>query len=101
MTKPKFFLSHPRRPEKLIKENLEDADSIAKNELKGLNLVEPFKEIPQDGSVSEEQAMAECINLLMDCDGIIMTGDWEKSTGCFLEYRIAKATGKTILELLR
>lgn len=97
MTNPKFFLSHPRRP--AVKENIEDADVIARNQLSGLNLVEPFKEIPQDGSIDECEAMERCIRLLLDCDGIILTGDWENSHGCQIEKAVAQATGKTVLEL--
>lgn len=105
-----FFLSHPRQPttelpigeqerNRQIQMNIKEAHEIAEIKLKGINLVEPFVEIPQDGSVSEEEAMERCIRLLLSCDGIIMSGDWTRSVGCRLEFKIAKMTGKTILAL--
>lgn len=96
--KPLFFLSHPRQGN--IEENLKEAHRLAQNELKDFNLIEPFIEIPQDGSVNEFDAMKRCIELLLGCDGIILTGNWRKSEGCRLEFAIARATGKRILEML-
>lgn len=92
---PRYFLSHPRAGN--VEENLKDASEIAEYFRDRYNLIEPFKEIPQDGSISEEEAMKRCIELLLDSKGIIMTGDWKNSIGCNLEYQIARATGKEII----
>lgn len=103
----KFYLSHPRSGGKMnpiedmdhyIKENLERADWIAQ-QLEGLELVQPFKLIEQDGSVPEVEAMKMCIKLLLECDGIILCPNWENSPGCVLERDIASATGKVVFEL--
>ena len=92
--KNSFYLSHPRKGD--VKNNLKKADKIAQRLKDSFELVEPFKELPQDGSLEEHEAMKRCIELLLDCDGIIMCGDWRYSDGCKLEYEIAKATRKIV-----
>lgn len=93
----KYFLSHPRKPINAftLEDHLEDADRIAK-EL-DLDLLEPFKLIPQDGSVNEHEARKESIRLLLRCDGLVLSGDWKSSSGCILEKLIAEAIDIPIL----
>lgn len=96
----KYYFSHPRAGD--IEKNLKEADRRArdfkklfKNGLKKDNgiLIEPFKLIPQDGSVDEHEAMKWCIELLLDCNTIVLAGDWQQSEGCRLEKAIAEAIG--------
>lgn len=91
----KYFLSHPRSGD--VMENIYNAHKIAET-ISYLNVVQPFKLIPQDGSISEPEAMKECIKLLLDCDAIILSGDYKHSVGCMLEWGVAKLTGKEIYE---
>ena len=90
-----YFLSHPRAGN--VQQNLEDAHNIAQS-LDYLNVIEPFKKVPQDGSMSEQAAMKECIKLLLEADAIILSGDYEHSRGCMLEWEVAKQTGKLIFK---
>ena len=89
----KYYLAHPRSGN--VYANIFEAHKIAQT-LSHLELIEPFKEIPQDGSVSEPEAMKRCIKLLLDADALILSGDYKFSEGCQLEKEIAKLTGKPI-----
>lgn len=95
----KYYFSHPRTGD--VENNLKEANRRAKafrklfhNRLKGDDvLIEPFKLIPQDGSVDEYEAMKTCIGLLLDCNSIVLAGNWQQSKGCRLEKAIADAIG--------
>ena len=89
----RYYLAHPRSGNTYA--NIMEANKIAQN-LEHLNLIEPFKEIPQDGSVGEFEAMERCIKLLLEADALILSGDYQFSEGCQLEKEIAKKTGKPI-----
>ena len=39
------------------------------------------------------KAIADCVNLLLRCDALILTGRWEESAGCRAEYIAAKVKG--------
>lgn len=45
---------------------------------------------------------AQDLGLLLDlesrCDVVLMTGDWDNSTGCLAEYEFAKRTGIPVAE---
>lgn len=38
-------------------------------------------------------AISDCVNLLLRCDALILTGRWEESAGCRAEYIAAKVKG--------
>lgn len=39
------------------------------------------------------KAIADCVNLLLRCDALILTERWEESAGCRTEYIAAKVKG--------
>lgn len=41
-------------------------------------------------------AIGDCVNLLLRCDALIVTGRWELSAGCRAEYIAAKVKGLPI-----
>ena len=51
--------------------------------------------IPHDKE-NYDTAMAACLWLLSSCDEVWFFGEWEKSTGCNIEYRHAVESGKVI-----
>lgn len=38
-------------------------------------------------------AISDCVNLLLRCDALVLTGRWETSAGCRAEYIAAKVKG--------
>ena len=52
-----------------------------------LAMFEPLKDMPY------EEVMDCCIEVLLACDGIIMTGDHQASKGCRRELAIAEERG--------
>jgi hypothetical protein len=51
-----------------------------------------------DPAWEHEQCMDRCIDALMTCDAICLLPDWRESPGARLEYDIAVATGRTVIE---
>ena len=41
-------------------------------------------------------AIGDCVNLLLRCDALVLTGRWETSAGCRAEYIAAKVKGLPI-----
>lgn len=39
---------------------------------------------------SYEEILSQCIDIMYKCDGIILTGMWEKSRGCMAEKKAAE-----------
>ncbi|MFC2638440.1 MAG: DUF4406 domain-containing protein [Mitsuokella sp.] len=44
----------------------------------------------QFASMSYAGIMAHCLGELARCDGIVLCGDWAKSTGCRIEAQVAQ-----------
>nr|DAY26284.1 MAG TPA: N-deoxyribosyltransferase [Caudoviricetes sp.] len=55
-----------------------------------LAMFQPLKDMPY------EKVMDCCIEMLLACDGIIMTGDYQESCGCRKELEIAEERGMHI-----
>lgn len=91
-----YYMAHPRSGN--VDENLRRASDIAQELSCYFPLIEPFKLIPQDGSVDEFTAMKSCIKFLINANALILTGDWKNSKGCLLEKKIAEAIGLPIYE---
>jgi len=51
-----------------------------------------------DGQIPYTQAMDLCTSLLERCDGLILTGKWEDSTGCSIERSFATNHGIEVTE---
>ena len=45
------------------------------------------------GMTDRVEAISDCVNLLLRCDALILTGRWEESAGCRAEYIAAKVKG--------
>lgn len=63
----------------------------------GCILRRPLKEISVD--LDEETAMAKCLEMLAQCDTLILCGDWKKSKGCRLEKQKASHLGIKIIQI--
>lgn len=61
--------------------------------------VEPVNPLKNGLTVEHtwNQHMVRDIEMLFECDGILMLDNWSDSVGAGIEYDIAKRTGKTIL----
>lgn len=84
-----------------------DLDNVSRAEIHLLRLK---KLLPQHTLVSpihnwgylnyeitdQVKAISDCVNLLLRCDALILTGRWESSAGCRAEYIAAKVKGLPI-----
>ncbi len=50
----------------------------------------PWPEPPLEGEALWRYMMKSALQLLLECDGIILLTGWERSTGASFEYRVAK-----------
>lgn len=84
----------------LLSEVIEDDERFFRNG--ALVITSTFSEHSDwqiaDGSLSEAQAMGDCVRLVMEADAIYLDHGWGGSKGCNLEYRTAKIYGKAIYE---
>lgn len=94
----KLYLIHPYETYGSIEENRRDEERIAQDLMEKLpsfvELVRPFKEIPPD--TSREEALDIGLKLLRECNGVILSGEWQQSKGCMDEYIEAKCWAKSI-----
>lgn len=62
----------------------------------GYETVNPMAMV-YDPKKEYDQAMKECISLLIDCDAIYLMSNWQSSKGAILEHMIASVIGIEIL----
>lgn len=95
----KIFISTPinGRNEPTFQEKRQAAHRRAKmlkaymkSEYPHATVVTPFDAVPLDSNLKENEAVGECISLLLTCDTILLDRGWTASKGCNLEYRAAK-----------
>lgn len=60
-----------------------------------INPLDVFRHVPL-AELSYEEVLKQCIDIVFQCNGIIMTGKWKESTGCIREYYAAMAMAKPI-----
>ncbi|EJP28330.1 PF14359 domain protein [Selenomonas sp. FOBRC9] len=92
-----YYISHPYTGNE--EQNREDAAEIHRKLqelypdmlfINPLAMFQPLKDLPY------EQVMDCCIEVLLACDGIIMTGNYLESKGCKTELGIAEERGMHI-----
>lgn len=96
----KFYLSHPFETHGKPSENRKLEQKIAnylEEKFPTIEVIRPFELISKE--VDRETAIARSLELLKDCDGIILTGEWNRSIGCLIEKQQAWLDNKLILEL--
>lgn len=95
----KIYVSTPvnGRKEPTLKEKREAAyrrakmlKAYMKSEYPYATVVTPFDAVPLDSNLKENEAIGECVSLLLTCDTILLDRGWNGSDGCNLEYRAAK-----------
>lgn len=108
----RIYVSHPFGG---TSENKKDADSVLKwlqNEMGVFPIKEPFGCDTHNiylspihifghlyNKVDYDTGISWCINLLRDCDAIIMCNGWENSTGCNIEFNYAKEHNIRIIHI--
>lgn len=56
----------------------------------------PF-DVVTDESKSTAYKMGKCVQLLLECDCIVLLKGWEKSKGCTAERAVAESYGKHVI----
>lgn len=94
-----IYISHPYSGEE--KKNRNHAEEIAAKlaslypHIVFVNPLNAMRHITKT-KLTYGDTIALCIGLLAACDGIIMTGDWQKSNGCKAERDFAVSRGMTV-----
>lgn len=87
-----IYISHPYTGNEL--QNMKDAEKIAiklADKYPSITFINPLATFHhlEKTSLTYEDCLDCCLDLLSYCDGIIMTGDWRISNGCQEEYKYA------------
>lgn len=98
----KYYICHPFETYGDPTENLRKEESLVSYLRNTFDLevqyIRPFKLIPTD--TDRETAMKRCLELVAECDGIILAPDWHRSEGCVMEFQQAEKLGKEIVYVL-
>ena len=95
------YVSHPYSGEE-VKNRSDSTKIVAKladlyPHIVFVNPLNAMRHINQT-KLTYDDTLALCIGLLAACDGIIMTGDWQKSNGCKVERDFALSRGMAVWE---
>lgn len=95
-----FYVSHPYTgdEEKNRKES-RDITAMLKDHHPQYIFINPLDAMRYTTGLPYEESIKQCLELLQICDGIIMTGDWRHSIGCYREYKAALARKMEITDL--
>ena len=92
--KTKLYVSLPISG-RALDEVKKEADLVRKRwESENIQVVTPFDVCR--GYQDYNYCMGKDIETILNCDGIILCKDWEKSKGCNAEYAIALIYGKKV-----
>lgn len=92
----KCYISLPITGRDLDKVRERIAELKRKLEDKGFVPVSPFDR-DVDFNASHEEHMREDIKMLIDCDYILMSSEWEYSVGCCAELNAALVCGIKVM----
>ena len=87
-----IYISHPYSGDEV--KNRKNATAIAAKlatlypHIVFINPLNVMRHIPST-NLTYDDTIALCLGLLAKCDGIIMTGEWQKSNGCITEHNFA------------
>lgn len=95
-----YYVSHPYTGnEEKNKKEAREITARLKTEYPQHIFLNPLDTFQYTEGWPYEQALKNCIELLCNCDGIIMTGDWQHSRGCKKEREVADQLYMEITEL--
>lgn len=95
-----YYVSHPFTGNE--KKNRKDARRITamlKKAYPQYIFINPLDAMRYTTGLPYEDSLEQCLELLIICDGIIMTGKWQGSEGCARECIAAAFARKEITEL--
>ena len=73
--------------------NFEEAERILTEQ--GHEVVNPMK-LPHNHDKSWEAYMVECLQALLECEGIVMLPNWQTSKGARIEFNLAVELGLVV-----
>lgn len=88
-----MYVSHPYTGDEMM--NRKDARNITAHlsavytDTTFINPLDTFQAL-ESINLPYEDVLTQCLELLTVCQGIVLTGDWESSRGCILEYQYAR-----------
>lgn len=94
----KVYIAHPLRGADREK-NIAEVTKICRKiselfpEVLPVSPIHAFSFLDDCGEEGEKKALELCLELLKRCDEVWLFGDWERSYGCELEWRIARDSG--------
>ena len=101
----KIYLATPvnGRKEKTMRDKqhaalkrIEEMKSYLRGKFVGANFMSVFDYVEPDVILSEPCIMGHCVQLVMECDMIVLDDGWENSSGCTVERFVAMQYGKKV-----
>lgn len=93
-----WYISHPYTGNE--EQNKKEAREIAaklKKENPNVIVVNPLDFFTYAENLEYEEILQQCLEMLRQCDAIVMTGKWQYSRGCIAEAEEAAAVGIPII----
>lgn len=97
-TMVKVYVSHPYTGNE--ERNIADADRICVQLVDvypDILFVNPLSAMRHMRERSYDEVMEQCLELMLMCDDVLLTGAYENSDGCFTEAVAAVSAGKPVL----
>jgi len=94
----KVYVSHPYTGDEA--RNIADADRICvqlADLYPDILFVNPLSAMQHMRNRSYDEVMEQCLELMLICDAVLLTGAYENSDGCFTEAAAAVSAGKPVL----
>ena len=95
-----YYVSHPfTGDEEWNKKDAREQVARLKKENPQYLFINPLDAFTYAEDLPYTEIIKQCLELVRNCDGLVLTGDWENSRGCLLERQEAEQYGLEIIDL--
>ena len=95
-----YYVSHPfTGDEEWNKKDAREQVARLKKENPQYLFINPLDAFTYAEDLPYTEIIKQCLELMRNCDGLVLTGNWENSRGCLLELQEAEQHGLEIIDL--